>query len=453
MIDSTAGTSPGFPQSFFGRHFASLKILLIGFLALLFLIPVFMIGELVYEREYRRDSVAQDIARTWGESQRVAGPLIVLPFRQLLPPSKRDEDEGPRYQRFNGYFLPDRLDSTVRLDSQVRYRSLYEFPVYTATIEMTATFSPLVFDGLEVGDADALWQEAFLTIAVSDMRGARPDLAVRWNETPLDMQPGNRTNAAGSGMHARLPDPGSWDKPATVTLRFTITGSDGFMIAPFGKSNTTRISADWSKPSFTGSYLPQDRTVEDSGFEATWDISHFGRGYPQAWTAHTGADGLHGDLSKYGVRLLPMVDIYQKSERSVKYAILFITFAFALFFLFEIVMGARIHPIQYCLVGASLCVFYLLLVSFAEILNFNLAYLIAATASVLLITLYAVKVLASLRRGGWVGFGLAAGYGYLFGVLQLEDYALVMGSVGIFILIAVLMYATRNVDWYRLQPR
>lgn len=453
MSDANPPSPSVLPQGFFGRHFASLKVLLIGFLALLFLIPVFMIGEVVYEREYRRDGVAREIARTWGEAQRIAGPVIVLPFRQALPPPKDASDNAPRYQRFNAYFLPDSLTSTVTLDSKVLYRSLYEFPVYTAAIEMTARFRPLGFDALDVSEAEPLWHEAFLSMAVSDMRGTRPDLRVAWDDLVLEMEPGNRTNAQGSGMHARLPASGNWDAPVTISLAFTLNGSESVLITPFGESSSTRISGDWGKPSFTGTYLPQERTVTDSGFEASWEISHFARGYPQAWTARQGADGLQGDLSAYGVRLLPAVDIYQKSERSVKYAILFIAFAFALFFLFEIVMGARIHPIQYCLVGASLCVFYLLLVSFAEIVAFDLAYLIAATASVLLITLYAIKVLRSLRRGVWIGFGLAAGYAYLFGVLQLEDYALVMGSVGLFILIAVLMYATRNVDWYRLQPR
>jgi len=231
-----------------------------------------------------------------------------------------------------------------------------------------------------------------------------------------------------------------------------LNGSRDFRIVPAGNDTSVRLSSSWPHPSFIGA-SPQPRTVESTGFTAGWDISYFGRGFPRAWSDPVDRDKMRSlaEGAAFGVSLVQPVDIYQQTERAVKYAALFIVLTFVVFFLFEVVRARLLHPVQYVFVGFALCVFYLLLISLSEHLGFDLAYAAAAAAITLLISSYSSYVLGGLTEAAVVGGCIGAVYGFLYLLLRIEDYALLAGSIGLFLALTLVMLLTRRVNWYELR--
>ena len=232
--------------------------------------------------------------------------------------------------------------------------------------------------------------------------------------------------------------------PFSINLKLKGAGSLSF--CPVGASTEAHLTSDWNNPSFTGNFLPTDRTVDENGFSAVWKMMHLNRNFPRSWKDDAYAVG----NSDFGATLLLPVDSYQKTERCVKYSILFTTITFLIFFFVEISRKKLLHPLHYLLVGAALIVFYTLLLSISEYITFNLAYLIASVATILLITLYSKAVLKSWPLGLFVGGVLVILYGYMFTILQLQDYALLAGSIFVFVVLCLVMYFSRKVNWYDL---
>jgi inner membrane protein len=228
-----------------------------------------------------------------------------------------------------------------------------------------------------------------------------------------------------------------------------LSGGGSLSFLPLGDETTVTLASAWPAPSFTGAFLPTERTVSADGFTARWTVPSMARPFPQAWRAGEVDTGvLFG--SSFGASLMAPVDVYQKVTRSVKYGALFLLLPFLVFFLFEVLGGLRVHPLQYLLVGFAECLFYLLLLSLAEHLPFVAAYLAAAGAATLMVTLYASAVLHSWRRALLLAPALAAAYGFLYTTLQSEDFALLIGSIGLFVILGLVMVLTRRVDWYRI---
>jgi inner membrane protein len=229
-----------------------------------------------------------------------------------------------------------------------------------------------------------------------------------------------------------------------------LKGSEGVQFAPLGDETVVTVTSPWERPSFIGAYPPSDRTLGTDGFSAAWNVSSFGRSYPHTWYSDVPVSRDTIRASLFGVSLHEGVDLYTQVSRSVTYAVLFILVTFTVFFLFEILTGLRLHPVQYLLIGSALALFYLLLLSLAEHIGFPLAYAIATSMIILLITGYSVSVLQQKIRALLIFFVLLALYGYLYFVLSLEDYALLFGSLLVFALLASVMYLTRRIDWYAL---
>ncbi|HTI08984.1 MAG TPA: cell envelope integrity protein CreD, partial [Puia sp.] len=261
----------------------------------------------------------------------------------------------------------------------------------------------------------------------------------------LDMVPAKFStqqfrNALSASLPATLADlHGPLEFSTTVKLK----GSGNLLFVPVGKETRAEAASSWADPSFTGSFLPDVRTVKDSGFVADWRVLYLNRNYPQQWK-----EGVY-ELTKaaFGVSLIVPVDTYQQTTRSVKYAILIILLTFTAFFLIEWIYARAIHSLQYVLVGFALCLFYTLLLSFAEYIGFNQAYLIAALATIVLIAWYVRSILRSSKMSLFVGLLLALQYGFIFTLIQLQDYALLMGSIGLFLTLAVVMYFSRKIKW------
>ncbi|HUE30352.1 MAG TPA: cell envelope integrity protein CreD [Verrucomicrobiae bacterium] len=300
---------------------------------------------------------------------------------------------------------------------------------------------------------DVLWDEVSLSVGVPDLRGVAKEPRVAWDGQEVGFQPGaGDVDLFCTGMHVAVPSLRPGGKALhTFSFELTLAGSEALAFVPVGKETEVSLASTWRDPSFTGAFLPSERTVDERGFRATWKVSYFARSFPQRWQRGAPAAATlqkQTEVSAFGLRLLDPVDFYRQSDRAVKYAALFVLLTFLTFALFEVLQPLRIHPVQYLLVGFAMCLFYLILLAASEQVGFALAYGVGAGATIALVAGYATRVLAGRRRGGVMGALLAGLYGYLYVLLQLEDYALLLGTVGLFAILATVMWVTRDLDWY-----
>jgi inner membrane protein len=427
-----------------------LKMVVIGVLMLALMVPLFMVGNLVSERQQRHDTVTREVASTWGNAQTLGGPVLVVPYNVYT----RDEKGRLITWTQLAYFLPEVLKADGRIVPEKRSRGIFDVVVYRADLRLSGTFERPSFADWGTPAADILWDQAYLAIGIPDMRGIRRGVQLTWAGKVLDLSPGGGVEGLWtSGL--KVPIAGLAQAAAGESWEFgfdlVLNGSQALKFLPFGKQTTVALRSDWPSPSFGGAFLPESRHVTKTSFEATWNVPYFGRSYPQQWRspdAEKVAAQQVVDASAFGVELFLPVDVYQKTERSVKYGILFILLTFLTFFLYEIFSPFSLHPMQYLLVGSALCLFYVLLLSISEHVPFGPSYVIASAATIGLITGYAAAILRGRLRALGVGAALLALYSYLYVLLQAEDYALLLGSVGLFLILALVMFITRRLDWY-----
>lgn len=440
------------------RRFAStFKLAFVGALALLLLIPLSLVRSLLSERRVRRAEAITNITSSWGDSQTLVGPVLVIPYR-IPVKSRREQLVEGRYKAVEeiswttaqACFLPTNLGVVGTLEPSVLHRGIFEAAVYRSALALTGTFAPPDFSEWKIDPTNVLWEDASVLLSVSAPRGISDALVLRLGGTSLPLTPGPTLATFPSPLRARLPA-GAFDpaKPTAFTLDVALNGSDALRIAPVGMQTQVTLDSTWADPSFQGAFLPVQREVTPAGFKAVWQVSYYGRGFPQAWTSAESLNAAEGlARGAFGVSLVTPVDCYRQVERALKYGILFIVLLFTGFFLFETLARLRIHALQYLLVGAALCIFYLSLLALSELLSFGYAYLAAAGAAGALVTGYSAAVLSSRRRALAIALELTVIYGFLYITLQLQDYALVFGAAGLFAALAVVMFATRRVNWY-----
>lgn len=434
-----------------------LKIAGIAALGLLLLIPLWLVRSVLVERKERRDGAVAEITASWGGGQTIVGPVLVVPYRVRGTEWKDEVVDGvvkptevPTERVARAYVLPERLAVGGALAPVLRRRGIFEAVVYRADLTLEGAFAPAELARLGIPAEDVLWDQAVVTVAIPDLRGARGPLRLIVGGQAAAVEPGARLPGRGAGIHAPLPLPAAGAAiPFELALR--LDGSRGLRVAPLGAETTVKLASAWPHPSFQGAFLPDRREVGAGGFAAEWAVSRLARGTPQSWIDDGG--GAATEIAalaeaSVGVDFLYPVDSYRAVERAIKYGVLFIALIFVTFFVFEIVSELRIHPFQYALVGLAIGLFFLLLLSLSELLPFYAAYVAAAGGCTLLISLYSLSVLRSQRRTVVAAGGLAASFGFLYVVLQLEDYSLIAGSLGLFAALAFLMWATRRVDWY-----
>jgi inner membrane protein len=460
MADTQA--PPPLPKSqpsFGKRHRTMIKLLGVGALVLILLIPLAMITGVLSDRLMRRNEAVADITSSWGKEQNVIGPVLGIPFQYKFKAVKEIPLTEGRVERReveetaigNAYFLPQTLKIIGDVKTETLHRGIYDAAVFHSQVTLSGKFAPPDFGALKIDLKDVQWKDAFVTIAVNDLRGTREGLILDWGGTKRPLLPGSQVPGYTTGATASLGN----DKPIASDIEFSIpldfNGSDGIFFAPFGVQNEATLTSNWPDPAFRGAFLPTDRSVRPDGFSATWKISYYGRDYPQSWTSRTGNERfnvLAVTNSRFGAQFLSILDAYRYVERSIKYGVLFLVLVFTTFFLFEMTARQKIHPFQYLMVGAALCIFYLLLLSVSEFIGFSLAYLIAAIASTVLITWYCRFFLGGGMRTLMIGAGLAGVYTFLYITLRQQDYALLMGAIALFMVLAIVMYVTRKVDWY-----
>ncbi len=419
-------------------HSLSFKLLVVGILILLMLIPGAMIRELIREREETRVAVITDIGSKWGRGQTLAGPVLTIPYYL----NTRKEDKTYRELRYL-HFLPEELDIEARVEPEIRYRGIYKAVVYRSVLRIRGDFLQPATGGLKIKEEDLLPGEAFVQVGVTDMRGIQESPSLHWGMEKTGVEPGIPTaDIAPGGFHA--PVALNLTGPYDFSMDLVLNGSEFLYFLPAGKTTRISVESPWAHPGFDGAFLPDEREVGPEGFKADWKVLHLNRNYPQAWKGSS----YRMEESAFGVNLILPADHYQKTMRSAKYAVLFIALTFMVFFFVEVLNKKRIHPVQYLLVGLSISIFYLLLLSLGEQIGFNPAYGISGLAVVGLITAYSASFFRNARLTLLLAFCLAVLYAYLFFLIQLKDYALLMGAIGLFVAMALIMYASRKVDWY-----
>jgi inner membrane protein len=442
--------------TFWDRNKIILKSFLIGFLILLLLIPQLFIQNLVSERQQRQKEAVDEISVKWAGPQTVAGPVIAIPYTEMVTTDDKSTKEVKKW----AYFLPDKLSIHARIVPEKRYRGIYQVIVYTTELQISGGYDSLRIADLGISSDRVLWNQAAVFLDITDFKGLKEETTLHLNGAGLDLVPGKFSNEQfPNSLTASLPfsilaqaAPGApsftgssfhTGTPLEFSTTIRLKGSGDLLFVPVGKNSAIQASSSWPNPSFTGNSLPDLRTVQDSGFVADWKVLYLNRNYPQQWKDRA------YDLkaSAFGVSLIMPVDTYQQTTRSVKYAILCILLTFTAFFLIELIYSRAIHSLQYLLVGVTLCIFYTLLLSFAEYIGFNGAYGVASLATIALIAWYVRSILRSGAMSLFIGCLLTLLYGFIFTLIQLQDYALLLGSIGLFLTLAVVMYFSRKIKW------
>lgn len=440
---------------------SQIKLIVIAVLSLVLLIPIMLVESVIGERKQRRNEAVADITSTWGSPQAIVGPVLIVPYRYYFKAEKEETINGKIVRREvvqsavdNAYFLPSDLKIDGTISPKRLHRGIYEAVVYSGSLKIAGQFPAPDWKTLKIDPKDALWSDAVLTVAIPDLRGARGALTIQLGGRPFVMLPGSKIPGYASGAHVVVGEPVA-GRPLDFSLGLDINGSSTIQFAPLGIRNVVSLQSSWANPKFQGSFLPADRSLAKDGFTAKWDVSYYGRNYPQLATERGGgkpdAATINGSL--FGVEFLSSIDSYRNVERSTKYGILFIAMVFTAFFLFEILASLQIHTVQYVLVGLALSLFFLMLLSLSEFLPFWASYLTAAIAAVAMIVSYSAKFLGSGKRTAILASELAAVYSYLYVVLQLQDFSLLMGSALLVGTLGALMYLTRNVNWYAIDDQ
>jgi inner membrane protein len=424
------------------KNSLGVRLFIIAVLTLVLLIPAIMIQPLISERKDRRDKAANEISENWGSEQVLTGPIVSIPFNFYVKDDKDNVVPTVRY----AHFLPEDLNIRGVINPEIRYRGIYEVVVYNSAITISGGFNPQDLGELNIPSKEIIWKDAFLSLGISDMKGIKDFVSIDWNNEKYSANPGIETKDILSSGISIKPHMTDNNTKYNFNIEISLNGSYGLLFSPVGKETLVELSSDWSHPSFTGNFLPIDREVNENGFISKWKILHLNRNFPQKWV---GSQFKVTD-SLFGVNLLLSVDEYQKTMRTAKYAIMFISLTFLTFFMIELLSKKVTHPIQYLLIGFALLVFYTLLLSLSEYIIFKYAYLLASAAIIILISLYSKSVLVNKLQTLIIPGILVILYGYLYIILQLQDYALLMGSLGLFVVLAFVMYLTRKIDWFTI---
>ncbi|MBI1768945.1 MAG: cell envelope integrity protein CreD [Bacteroidetes bacterium] len=449
----------------------TVKLISIGFLVLILLIPSSWIQDLMQERQGRAESVMNEISAKWSGNQTLSGPILVIPYK--IKKKIDHGKEGIEIQEYTEKFflLPETLDINGEVNPTVLHRGIFDAAVYASALNINANFGKPDFQSFKIADDMVLWKDAYMIFSITDLRGisenpqftvgklaksSEPsstlgvfvrkfsrDISSAYPSSP-QVAPEAYSDFSSNGIIAKLGWLSENDFNGSTSIKINLKGSTRLFFNPTGKTTTVQLSGPWNSPSFDGEFLPESREISDTKFSARWKILHYNRPFAQAWTD----TDMRLSGSEFGVKLVIPVDQYQKSIRTSKYGHLVIILTFVALFLVEITKKIRIHPFQYILIAAALIIYYTLLLSFSEQVGYNIAYAIASLATVLLICLYSFSFLKSRTLVALFTSLLLIFYSFIFIIVLQQDFSLLLGSIGLFLIVGALMYFARKVDWY-----
>ncbi len=433
------------------RNSITARMLVVGFLLLVLLIPLSFVESLIQERAYRQAEVIKEINGKWGNEVVVSGPILKIPYKTY-----QEEDvfnkETKKYEKKTevilkyAFLFPDELDINSNVDSKPLGRGIYESVVYTADMNFTGHFPKIDFSNNDIQEKDILWNKVSVLIKTSNLKGIRNTLNVNVNSQSLLMTPKynqDYLNTLQSVYIKGLSEVKENIIPFSFNLK--INGSESLKFIPIGKETTASMESNWHSPSFDGNFLPEEESKEitNQGFKASWKVLQINRQFQQSFF------GIVPNLVgfSFGTKLIIPVDEYQKSERTTKYGFMVIGLTLLVFLLIQIMSKIYIHPFQYVMIGLALVMFYTLLISISEHSNFLTAYSIAGASVLGLITLYSRAILKGFKFPLMIAISLGGLYGFIYVIIQLENFALLVGSIGLFAILGIVMFVSRKIDW------
>ncbi|MCC8426912.1 cell envelope integrity protein CreD [Mucilaginibacter sp. UR6-11] len=439
------------PQGFMNwlQESVTLKLMFIGLLVLLLLIPSSMIENLIGERQIRHDEMEKDVSDKWSASQLIQGPVLVIPYKRQY--NNRDTNNKLIMKEVteNLYLLPEHLHIKANVISDILHRGMYETVVYNTHVKVWGDFKAELAK-LSLTPGQLLLSQAKLTFSISDLKGLKTNPLIKLGTQTQQAEP--VFDAKGlfeKGLQAGINLPVLPDSALPFDFDLDLKGSQELRFLHTGKTTDVEVTGNWPAPSFSGRYLPDYRKIDEKGFTAKWRMLYFNRPFAQQWTAN---DTLLNNMQThqdavFGVRLKVPVDQYQKTMRTSKYGILIILLTFISLFLTELISKNKIHVFNYILIGAAMIIYYTLLLSFSEQIGYNLAYLIASVATITLIATFIASLLKNKLAAILFAVILTVFYVFIFVIIQLEDLALLIGSIALFVIVAALMYCSRKINW------
>ncbi|WP_372794924.1 cell envelope integrity protein CreD [Lutibacter sp.] len=434
------------------------RMLMIGVLIIVLLIPLSYIESLINERANRQESIVQEINEKWGNEILLYGPILKIPYKtyteKIITSIDVKNNRTEKIEHLNyAYFFPTKLEMNATINPEEKKRGIYTTSVYKGEISMNGSYGKPDFSSIDIENEDILWDKTTIIIKTSNLKGINNQVIINFNNHKFSFLPKYEEN------NNNLSDEVSLNKLETnylnkevlpftndsyFTIKFNSSGSKQIRMIPIGKETNLTITSNWKTANFIGNFLPLNSDkISENGFNAIWKVLHINRPFSQEYFK------ILPNLKEYafGVNFMIPVDEYQKSERSAKYGFLVISLTFLIFFLIQSISKIIIHPFQYLMIGLALTMFYTLLISISEHSNFLKAYLIAGVSVIILITLYSKSILKTFKFPLFIGASLSALYTFIFVIIQLENYALLVGSLGLFLILSIIMYASRKIDW------
>ena len=426
---------------------ASVKVAIIGFLTLVLLIPLGMIKGVIFDRQNIESVTVLDIRNSWGGDQTISGPVLRLPYKI----EKETVYGAPYSEEKVVHILAEELQITADVATDVRYRGLHKVPVFSADISISARIDLDALDTLGIAAEQVTWSGAEIFFGVSDPQAISKIPVVLANGTEINFTTsGTGIEGLASHLSAEVGRPLSAarsESDLVLDISVAVNGSGSLQFVPLAENASVTMSANWASPSFTGRQLPAAREIREDGFDASWHATSLGRKLPAIWIdSHAAQVGAGQDA--FGARFIQPLGLYQLIERATKYAVLFVGLTFVTYFLIEITSNLKLHPLQYLLVGLANTLFYMLLLSLAEHVGFDVAYGVSALASAALISGYSAAILVRRARAVVMAAVLTGLYALLYLTLKAESFALLAGSIGLWVVLAAVMYLTRHINWY-----
>ncbi|WP_316823400.1 cell envelope integrity protein CreD [Pedobacter gandavensis] len=444
-------TQPQKEKSFFAQLQESMgaKLFLIAILTLMLLIPSTWIQYLIEERQGRQEEAINEISAKWSGPQLIESPVLQLPYKTWIKASDAAGKSIMKDSLATIYILPESLDIQSQVKPEILHRGIFDAVVYHAKIKLTGKFSALESKKSGINPDLILWDKAKIVAGISDFKGLKSSPIIKIEGASYNAEPDFAPeNLFVNNLGLLIDLQAGKNTAIQFNYEMELRGTEALNFLHLGKNSIIKVNGDWNNPSFTGAFLPESRKVTEKQFSSTWKMSNFNRSFPQQWiSGQSVLTPQNKENSTFGVKFLLPVDQYQKTMRSAKYAILIILLSFISLFFIELLNKVKVNLLQYVLIGAAMIIYYTLLLSFSEQIGFDMAYFIASVATVLLVSTFIGAFLRNKKTAMAFALILSIFYGFIYVIIQLQDLALLFGSIGLFITVAALMYFSVKINW------
>lgn len=424
------------------------RLFMIIMLTVLLLLPSSWIQSLIYEREQRQKEAVAEVSEKWSGTQLIESPVMQLSYKTHTTATDANGKPSIKEEISTIYLLPENVRITSEVVPEILSRGIFDIVVYNTKVRIKGNFAALELQKSGIDPSMILWDKVKVVAGLTDFKGLKSSPSIKLGDSTYqaepDFAPGNLFNQTLAVQLNR-----SIERQTAIAFEYDLAlrGSGELDFIHLGKNTEVSVKGNWANPSFTGNYLPERRSISEKEFSGVWNMSNFNRPLPQQWVGDHEKYSQNKDKATFGVKFLLPVDQYQKTMRSAKYAVLIILLSFISLFFIELIKKIRINLLQYALIGAAMTIYYCLLLSFTEQVGFNFAYLIASMATIALISTFIGSMLANRKLAFTFAAILTIFYSFIYVIIQLQDMALLFGSVGLFITVAGLMYFSVKINW------